>query len=265
MKRFLVPFLIVFMSIATVAQDPAQARIPGTVGVVVLIAPADEASFNKIPINIEFSWNKPPGVTSYTLEIQGLTNQTWSTLITRTNLTTNSVTVNFDQPVDLRWRVLGVGTRGARFLSPWWHLRYKGSGEAINQGKTVIGEDGQEVSGSHVENKPTPQFRPVLLKPKNEVVLRHYPRNMTFKWMHSTKPAYRRYQIQVDIYHPNPQKWQSAMRNGKLLVDEVITDNEYHYKFPADRIGRWRVRGVKDPRTFTPWSPWRKFSFRARH
>jgi hypothetical protein len=88
---------------------------------------------------------------------------------------------------------------------------------------------------------------------------------MTFSWLHSTNPAYRRYQIQVDIYHPRPQQWQSEMRNNTLLVDEVIRDNEYQYKFPADRIGRWRVRGVMNPRTFTPWSPWRTFSFRALH
>ncbi|HDP95946.1 MAG TPA: hypothetical protein ENN40_11390 [Candidatus Aminicenantes bacterium] len=262
MKKALIMSVIVFLSIGLSAQIPRLDPDKVPAGAIALISPGNDGYISSIPVEIVFRWQKTAGVLNYTFVLQVEDGGAWKTTLTRPNLTGDHITVTYNRPSDLRWQVVGIGPRGVRYESPWWVLHYGGSASAA-QGKTVSGQQG--VAGSHVETKPTPQFRPVLLTPKNEVVLRHYPRNMTFTWMHSTNPAFRRYQIQVDIYHPRPEQWQSAMRNNTLLVDEVIRDNEYHFKFPADRLGRWRVRGVKDPRTFTPWSPWRTFSFRARH
>ena len=274
MKKRMIPVLIVFLALAAAAQDPAQFRLKNSIGIINLTAPADESTFSKVPLNIKFSWTQPLGVASYTLEIQVLSGQNWNAFLTRTNLKTNAVTVTCDQRADMRWRVLGLGNRGARFMSPWWEIRYRGSGAAAGAqaGTAAGGTDltgtaagGTDLSGTHVVKKPTPQFHPVPISPKHEAVLRNYPRNMTFTWLHSTNPAYHHYQIQVDVYHPNPRRWQSQMRGQTLLVDAIVNDNRFDYTFPADRIGRWRVRGVKNKRQVTPWSVWRTFSFRARH
>lgn len=261
MKKALILTVIVFMSMGLAAQIPRldPGRVP--TDAITLISPGNEGYFNAIPVKIVFRWRKTPGVLNYTFVLQVKDGEVWKTSLARPNLTVDHITITYNHPSDLRWQVLGVGPRGVRYQSPWWVLHYGGAA-ASTQGGTTVGGD---MASTHVVKKPKPKFHPVPVSPKAGVVLRNYPRTMTFTWLHSTNPQFRHYQIQVDIYHPNPAKWQSEMRKNKLLVDTMVKGNEYPYKFPADRDGRWRVRGVNNNDQATPWSAWHKFSFRARH
>jgi len=260
MKKSLIMAVIVLMSVGLTAQVARVAPRQVPTGAITLVSPGNEGYFQDVPVKITFRWQKFPGVTRYTLVLETRSGNVWQAYISRANLTSNAVIVTYDKPMDLRWRVLGNGPRGVVYGSPWWVLRYRGA--VAGQGGAV---GGGGLAAGHVKEKPKPQFYPVPISPKAGAVLRNFPRTMTFALLHSTNPAFRFYQIQVDIFHPRTGKWHSTMRGNTLLVDTMVRTNEFNYKFPADRVGRWRVRGVKNERQVTPWSAWRKFSFRARH
>lgn len=258
MKKLLIVTLVVLLSVVSFAQNRVLVKNRTALAPIALVSPANETIIKTVPLDIEFLWRHALGVKNYTLVIEVRSGETWQPFLTRANLVTAKVSVGYDQPKDLRWRVLGVGQNMARYESPWWVMRYKGIAKPGTAGA------GNVVSG-HGKEKPKPKFEPVLMIPKAGKIFKNYPRTMTFTWLHSTNPEYRRYQIQVDIFHPNPAVWGAKLKGKDLLVDEIVKINKYNYTFPADRLGRWRVRGVKNKHNMTPWSEWRQFSFRARH
>ena len=204
-----------------------------------LKAPENRWEFDKSPVTVRFEWVHPGDVDNFTLFIEVLDKGLWKSEIIKSNIRANFITLKFSAKSEFRWSVEGKRGNLVLYKSGWRHCIYTGA--------------------------PKPQFYPVPTVPKNNKVFKNYPRKMTFQWLHSTNPAYRRYQIQIDIYHPRPKIWRSDFKEMTYLVDQIVLKNSFRYNFPADRKGRWRVRGVATGKRYTPWSKWKYFEFRALH
>jgi hypothetical protein len=251
-KNYLLVFIIALLLI--LPSLDAQIRIKNRRSLATAVtpgfklkAPANNWQFHKFPKDIKFVWNHQPGYPTYSIKLEYWDKGIWRDYVSKSSLTKPYTVIRYAMNKGFRWRVICNYKNGQKLVSAWSHAKYVPGARAVN-------------------TKLTPQFHPVQVSPVGNKTFRNFPRNITFKWLHSTKNLYRRYLIQVDIYHPRPRKWQSNMNKGKgLLVSEITRNNYFNYRFPADRKGRWRVRGVKNAKQFTPWSGWKYFQFRARH
>jgi len=213
-----------------------------------LIFPPNQWQFSKSPILINLKWEKPINVNNFTLYIDKFKDGKWVADIIKPNITNNYIQINYHGTLNFRWKIKAVQQNiNVLYESIWHYAKYIGSTQPyVKQIK--------------------PKFYPVLIEPKNNTIFRNYPRNMTFKWLHSTNPNYRYYQVQIEVFHPRQNKWFPV----KYKKGNLLTKNTYlHYNFSADRRGRWHVRGIKriSPRkqVTTPWSQWKYFEFQAKH
>lgn len=265
MKKVLILALILLVTVAVSTMD-AKIDPRKTINAKIsLVHPAHNSFVNHVPVEINFKWRPFAGITQYSLIIQYQQGSMWKNHLVRPNLTGDNVTVTYNRAKDFRWHIVGMGARGVIFESPWWTVQYKPgmAGSSATGGNLVAG--GGMASGQ-IQKNPKPKFYPVPLTPKPNAVLKNFPRHMTFTWLHSTKPLYRHYQIQVDIFHVKSKRWRSNLKGRTFLLDTMVNDNKFDFEFTADRLGRWRVRGVnQNNNNVTPWSAWRQFRYKARH
>jgi len=264
MKKALTLALIIIVSVAFTALEAKIDPLKTINQKITLVHPAHNSFVNHVPLEINFKWVPIAGITQYSLIVQIQEGLIWKNHYVRPNLTGDNVTVTYDQAKGFRWHVVGMGARGVVFESPWWMVQYKPgmTRSSATSGNVAAGD---AMAGGQVQNKPEPQFHPVPLTPKHNAVLKNFPRHMTFTWMHSTNPQYRNYQLQVDIFHVTSKRWRSQLKGRTFLLDTMVNENRYDFEFTADRLGRWRVRGVNGNNEFTPWSVWRQFRYNARH
>lgn len=260
MKKAITLALIIFVAVAVTSVEARSTIEPK----IFLVQPAQNSFLNQVPAEIIFKWRPTIAIRQYSLIIQIQDGTLWKNHLVLPNLTEDNVKVAYNMQTSFRWHVVGMDSRGTMYESPWGMVRYQPGATT----SSVTGENalaGGTMVGGQVQNQPKPQFYPVPMTPENNAVLKNFPRNMTFTWLHSTNPQYRNYQLQVDIFHVNSKRWRSELPGRECLLDTMVKNNRFDFEFTADRLGRWRVRGVKSENEVTPWSAWMQFSYRARH
>ena len=242
-KRLIVIFILIFSTVLFCSQYKGKRlgrkKLLKT-RILKLISPVDQWKFKQLPVKVDFKWVHPGDVDNFSLFIETFEMGKWKSDLIKSNIRVNHYSIEFNKNKDFRWRVVAKRGNALLYQSVWRYCKYVG-------GRLV------------------PKFYPVPLEPTNKKLFKNYPRKMTFKWLHSTDPGYRRYQLQVDIYHPRPRKWRSEFKEMTYLLDTITKKTSFKYTFPADRRGRWRVRGVATGKRYTPWTKWRTFKFEALH
>lgn len=100
---------------------------------------------------------------------------------------------------------------------------------------------------------------PDLFNPTNGQSITHFPRNMTFTWEQIQQSTY---EIQIDCLGCKEEgKWSSDL-GQYLAYANNIAQPFYNYEFPDDRMGRWRVRAVRN-NTVSEWTEWSYFNFNS--
>lgn len=251
MKNKLLVFMLIIttMTAFTLAQTSILKKKVGTTGQEIkLTFPGNNWIFNQVPVTIDFKWEGPPNVRLFTLYIEYFDNGKWYKETTVPNLQTNHHTYTYKRERNFRWRVTTEYMNRVLHQSVWFHGKYV---------------PGTVIPGGQAVNK-TPKFFPVPVAPENGAELTNFPRNMTLRWLHSTKPAFRHYEVQVDILHARSLKWRSKLPGQTYLLEDTTNRNSYSFTFTADRKGRWRVRGMNNQGQYTPWCAWQHFEYRAR-
>ena len=241
-KKIILIFVLIFsVTICTFPRKPVIKKRIMKAKHLKLLEPENNWKFEETPVSVHFKWVHPGNVDNFVLTVEKWIKGKWEPDFIKTNLKVNHYSIQLNIKRNFRWKVEAKRGHIVLYRSVFRLCNYVG------------------------ELPPTPQFWPVPYSPKKNKVFKNYPRKITFKWLHSTNSNYRRYQIQIDIYHPRPRMWKSEFKKGTFVRDQVTLKTSFHFNFPADRIGRWRVRGVKMGKKYTPWSEWRKFEFKALH
>jgi hypothetical protein len=98
---------------------------------------------------------------------------------------------------------------------------------------------------------------PDLFSPTNGQSLTHFPRNITFTWEQIPQSTY---EIELDCLGcVSEGKW-SSDTGQSLAYANNIKQPFYNYEFSDDRMGRWRVRAVRN-NVVSNWSEWSFFNF----
>ncbi len=250
MKRTLLIVIMVMVSLTVFGQISKKALTVNktTTGKEIkLIAPVDNWKFDKIPAQINFKWERPGTVKIFTFYMEYMDNGKWILETKKENLKVLSILYTYRKNKPFRWKVTTEYMNRVIYESKWRHGHYA-AGNGIQQ---------------NANNSAS--VHPVPVSPTNNALLTNHPRNMTFKWLHSTKPQFRNYEIQVDILHARSRKWRSQIRGESYLLEDTTKLNHYNFEFTADRKGRWRVRGFNNAGQYTPWSAWQHFEYNARH
>ncbi len=251
MKRTILVGTLLMLSLTVFGQISKQALTvkKTTLGnEITLTAPEDNWKFDKVPVQINFQWERPGTVKIFTFYMEYLDNGNWLSETKKENLQVNSISYTYRKEKSFRWKVTTEYMNRVIYESKW---RYGHFAATDFQNQPINGK--------------TPKIYPVPVAPVNNEILMNFPRNMTFKWLHSTNPQFRNYEIQVDILHAQSHKWRSEIRGESYLLEDTTPNNFYNFNFTADRSGRWRVRGFSNSGQYTPWSPWQHFEYRARH
>lgn len=248
-KKFFVLALIITTAMVFGQQPISKKTVSPVDQGIKLTSPENNWIFNKVPVTIDFKWEGPPKVRLFTLYVEYFDGGKWHKEMTKPGLQTNQFSYTYRRERNFRWRVTTEYMNRVLHQSGWF------------QGKYAPGA----VASGQVEVEKKPKFFPVPVEPENNAVLKNYPRNMTFRWLHSTNQAFRNYEIQVDIFHVGSRKWRSAIRGETYLLEDTTKAKSYNFTFTADRQGRWRVRGFNNKGQYTPWCAWQHFEYRARH
>ncbi len=100
---------------------------------------------------------------------------------------------------------------------------------------------------------------PDLFSPTNGQSLTHFPRNVTFTWEQIPQSTY---EIELDCLGCSEEgKW-SSDTGQSLAYANKVKQPFYNYEFPEDRMGRWRVRAVRN-NVVSDWSDWSFFNFNS--
>lgn len=251
MKRTLVIVTLLTMSFVMFGQISKKGLTvkQSTLGKEIkLIEPVDHYKFDKVPARINFKWERPGTVKIFNFYMEYMENGQWKPETKKVDLKVNSIWYTYRKELPFRWKVTTEYRGNVLYESKWWH-----------------GHFATEASVGSQQVVKRPKVQPVPVSPTDDVILRNHPRNMTFKWLHSTNPQFRNYEIQVDILHARSMKWRSQIRGESFLLEDTTKNNFYNFQFTADRKGRWRVRGYNNAGQTTPWSPWQHFEYNARH